>query len=76
MVPTMPPTAFMSSKRELICADAKPTATDISTTTSEWPSEKKNPTPTGLWPICISLRVELSIAAMWSASTAWRKPKV
>ena len=38
--------------------------------------EKKKPTPTGRLPCCISLRVTLSIAAMWSASTAWRRPNV
>ena len=42
----------------------------------EWPREKKNPTPSGRRPSCISLRVVLSIAAMWSASNAWRSPKV
>ena len=50
--------------------------TDRATTIVEWPSEKKSPTPTGRWPSCISLRVVLSIAAMWSASTAWRRPNV
>ena len=40
-------------------------------TTVEWPSEKKKPTPTGaLRRPAISLRVVLSIAAMWSASNA------
>ena len=50
--------------------------TERATTTVEWPSEKKRPTPTGRWPSCISFRVVLSMAAMWSASTAWRRPKV
>ena len=45
-------------------------------TTVEWPSEKKNPTLSGRWPSAISLRVVLSIAAMWSASNAWRRPSV
>ena len=44
-------------------------------TIEEWPSEKKNPTPTGRLPSARSLRVVLSIAAMWSASNAWRRPK-
>jgi hypothetical protein len=44
-------------------------------TTLAWPSEKKNPTPMGRWPVCASLRVTLSMAAIWSASTAWRRPK-
>jgi hypothetical protein len=43
-------------------------------TTSEWPSEKNNPAAIGRLPSCISLRTTLSIAAMWSASTAWRSP--
>ena len=38
--------------------------------TIEWPSEKNSPTATGRLPSCISLRVTLSMAAMWSASTA------
>ena len=45
-------------------------------TTVECPSEKKNPTPSGRWPSFMSLRVVLSIAAMWSASKAWRSPRV
>ncbi len=42
----------------------------------ECPSEKKKPTASGRWPSVISLRVVLSIAAMWSASKAWRRPSV
>ena len=42
----------------------------------ECPSEKKNPTLSGRWPSVISLRVVLSIAPMWSASNAWRMPRV
>ena len=45
-------------------------------TTVECPSEKKNPTLSGRWPSCMNLRVVLSIAAMWSASKAWRMPSV
>ena len=41
----------------------------------ECPSEKKNPTLSGRLPSAISLRVVLSIAAMWSASNAWRMPE-
>ena len=51
-------------------------ATESATTTVEWPSEKKKPTPTGRLPSCMSLRVTLSMAAMWSASKAWRSPKL
>ena len=42
----------------------------------EWPSAKKNPTLRGRWPTAMSRRVVLSIAAMWSASKAWRTPSV
>ena len=45
-------------------------------TTVEWPSEKAKPTPSGRLPSPTSLRVVLSIAAMWSASKAWRIPRV
>ncbi len=71
-----PPTDFRPSKRDATWEAAKPTATDMIKTTAEWPSEKARPTPTGRRPCCISLRVELSMAAMWSASTAWRSPNV
>lgn len=46
------------------------------TTTLEWPSANQNPTDTGRLPSAISLRVVLSIAAMWSASNACRIPRV
>ena len=59
-----PPTAFIESKRKVSAAAANATPTDIKTTTVEWPSEKNNPTPTGRWPCCMSLRVTLSIAAI------------
>ncbi len=42
----------------------------------ECPSENQNPTDSGRWPSAISLRVVLSIAAMWSASNACRMPSV
>ncbi len=45
-------------------------------TIDECPSEKKNPTLKGRFFSAISLRVVLSIAAMWSASKAWRIPSV
>ncbi len=45
-------------------------------TTDEWPSEKKKPTDSGRLPSPTSLRVVLSIAAMWSASNACRMPSV
>lgn len=42
----------------------------------EWPSENQKPTDSGRCPSLISLRVVLSIAAMWSASNACRMPSV
>ena len=42
----------------------------------EWPREKKNPTLSGRLPSLTSLRVVLSMAAMWSASNACRMPSV
>ncbi len=42
----------------------------------ECPREKKNPTDSGRLPSLTSLRVVLSIAAIWSASKACRMPRV
>ncbi len=50
-------------------------ASKASTTKMEWPSEKNRPTPTGRCSPCIRRRVTLSMAAMWSASMARRRPK-
>jgi hypothetical protein len=55
---------------------AKVMPTPASNTTLEWPSAKKKPLPSGRRPVAISLRVVLSMAAMWSASKAWRHPSV
>ena len=55
-------------------ATARPAASE--NTMVEWPSEKKKPTPSGRLPCASIFRVVLSIAAMWSASKAWRRPKV
>lgn len=48
----------------------------IAITIVEWPSEKKYPMLSGRLPSLISLRVVLSMATMWSASNAWRRPRV
>lgn len=48
----------------------------MTTTTLECPSANQKPTDTGRCPSAISLRVVLSIAAMWSASKACRMPSV
>ena len=55
-------------------ANASPAVSEK--TIVEWPSEKKNPVPSGRLPSCSSFRVVLSIAAMWSASNACRRPNV
>ena len=55
-----------------------PTASSPTSTNTivEWPRENQKPTDIGRWPSAISLRVVLSIAAMWSASKACRMPRV
>ncbi len=73
-VPISPPTLWNAANRPLNAVAVAAMATEASTTTVEWPSEKKKPTAAGRLPSCISLRVTLSIAAIWSASTAWRSP--
>ena len=73
-VETMPPIPLQASKRVCSAAAVAATAAATSRTTVECPMAKKKPTETGRPPSCISLRVTLSIAAIWSASTAWRRP--
>ncbi len=51
-------------------------STASTNTTEEWPSEKKKPIDSGRLPSPTSLRVVLSMAAMWSASNACRMPSV
>jgi hypothetical protein len=58
----------------LLAAIARPVASEK--TMVEWPSEKKKPTPSDRLPSWRNLRVVLSIAAMWSASKACRRPNV
>ena len=59
-------------------ARVRPSASSATSTntTVECPRENQNPTDTGRLPSAISLRVVLSIAAMWSASKACRMPRV
>ena len=45
-------------------------------TTEEWPRANQTPVAADSRPRAISERVALSIAAMWSASNAWRRPSV
>jgi hypothetical protein len=85
MVPNRPPNC---SRPELLVDTAANTVfsatmmpTPIATTMVECPREKKNPNPNGRGaPVpCRSpstLRVVLSIAEMWSASNACRRPRV
>ena len=53
-----------------------PVATRMASTNTvvEWPMANQKPTDFGRRPSAISLRVVLSMAAMWSASTPWRRP--
>ena len=56
--------------------DRTPTASSrlATSTTDEWPRENQNPVLTADRPSPTSLRVVLSIEAMWSASKACRTP--
>ena len=69
-VPITPPTLLNWSKWVLSTVAVAATPAAARMTTVEWPSAKKKPTLTGRLPSCISLRVTLSMAAIWSASTA------
>jgi hypothetical protein len=65
---------FLSSVRvSTTCAPAA-TAAAIPATIDEWPSANQKPTDLGRLSSPRSLRVVLSMAAMWSASKAWRSP--
>ena len=75
-MPTSPPTARNASIRCCKASVVQAMAADPSSTIVEWPRENMKPTVIGRFPSCISLRVTLSIAAIWSASTAWRRPKL
>ena len=75
------PVAWCSHEPSSLTAPLSPriptaNASASTKTIVEWPSEKKKPTLSGRWPSVISLRVVLSIAPMWSASKAWRRPSV
>ncbi len=75
-VPITPPNSLKPSNLASSAPTDSATSSDAATTTVEWPNAKNIPTATGRLPSCISLRVTLSIAAMWSGSTAWRSPSV
>ena len=74
-VPINPPSDLRKSKL-LTATAAIAMKTVNSTTIVEWPNEKKKPTATGPLFSCMSLRVTLSMADIWSASNAWRRPNV
>ncbi len=63
-VEIMPPISLNASMRSLSAEVARTMMATPSTTSAEWPMEKKNPTENGRLPCCISLRTTLSIAAM------------
>ena len=54
----------------------KASSVTMTKTTDEWPRLNQKPTLIGRWPSAMSLRVVLSMAAMWSASNACRMPRV
>jgi hypothetical protein len=72
----MPPMRWKSSKRSRRAPAVAATTTHVTMTTVEWPSEKKVPTATGRWPAAMRRRVVRSMAEMWSASRACRRPRV
>ena len=63
-VPIVLPTLRNTANGPVSALAVAAIATEAATTTVECPSEKKNPTDTGRFPSCISLRVTLSIAAI------------
>ena len=79
-VPATPPTCANPELGRTTAPNTARAATVIPaptrTTTLECPAAKKKPVASGRCPSASSLRVVLSIAAMWSASKAWRQPSV
>ena len=69
--PELPFLTWLSRKRI-----PKLSSTASPKTTEECPRENQKPTLSGRLPSAISLRVVLSMAEMWSASNAWRIPRV
>ena len=71
---TVVPITLPNSLKPTNLASSAPTdsatSRDAAITTVECPIAKNSPTAIGLLSSCISLRVTLSIAAMWSGSTA------
>ena len=69
-----PPCSSVTALNTVFAAMVSPTP--MTQTMVEWPRANQNPTDTGRRPSFISFRVVLSIADMWSASKAWRIPRV
>ena len=59
-----------------MAAEVLATTRQVTTTLVEWPREKKVPTSAEGRPEAWRRRTVMSIAEMWSASRAWRRPKV
>ena len=80
VVPIQPVTLCSCEPLFSTCPSSERTPIEIrnasANTIVEWPSENQKPTLSGRLPSCISLRVVLSIAEMWSASNACRSPSV
>ena len=74
--PTYPPQCWRLGILDFTADAASARLAASEKTIVEWPSEKKKPVPSELFPSWRNLRVVLSIAAMWSASKAWRSPNV
>ena len=76
MPPNVATVELASLTWPMIARAAKVSPIPSANTTDECPSENQKPTDSGRLPSLISLRVVLSIAEMWSASKAWRRPSV
>jgi hypothetical protein len=76
LAPMMPPTCWKSAMCDSTTLAATARPRQSASKMLECPSEKRNPTPSGRSPFCSMKRVVSSIAEMWSASKAWRSPKV
>ena len=64
LVPITPPISLKCSNLPCSEVTAKASAMEAAITTVECPSEKKKPAEIGRFPLCISFRVTLSMAAM------------
>ncbi len=73
-MPIDEPMRRMDGSSAVTVRAANATSSVMRNTTVECPSEKKKPTPSGRRSGDMSFRVVLSMAAMWSASNAWRRP--